>query len=208
MCSVVPNVLTKCTKFRSRRWRRRIIFTPAKCVCIHCAGIFKQSMGARNRVGIGLSYRPARLHSLADLFPLIDSLKIRAVASQWSSSNRFLRYVLRTCEALESFESTWSFDPSRIFDPTGDLCRAGNSRVYHFRSPLNISSLINPEGPGKFRVSVGLWTSQRFKSAMFSPSPLWELYTCTEPVFVNLLRSQVWRDGTTNLFDVLARQAT
>ncbi len=26
------------------------------------AGIFKQSMGARNRVGIGLSYRPARLH--------------------------------------------------------------------------------------------------------------------------------------------------
>ncbi len=27
------------------------------------AGIFKQSMRARNRVGIGLSYRPARLHS-------------------------------------------------------------------------------------------------------------------------------------------------
>jgi hypothetical protein len=33
------------------------------------AGIFNQSMGARNRVGIGLSYRPARLHSLADLVP-------------------------------------------------------------------------------------------------------------------------------------------
>jgi hypothetical protein len=29
-----------------------------------CAGIFKQYMGARNRVGIGLSYRPARLHRL------------------------------------------------------------------------------------------------------------------------------------------------
>jgi hypothetical protein len=28
-------------------------------------GIFKQSIGARNRVGIGLSYRPAMLHSLA-----------------------------------------------------------------------------------------------------------------------------------------------
>jgi hypothetical protein len=27
------------------------------------AGIFKQSMGARNRLGIGLWYRPARLHS-------------------------------------------------------------------------------------------------------------------------------------------------
>jgi hypothetical protein len=33
------------------------------------AGIFKQSMGARNRVGIRLSYRPARLHSLAEMVP-------------------------------------------------------------------------------------------------------------------------------------------
>ncbi len=31
------------------------------------AGIFKQSMGARNRVGKVLQYRPARLHSLAEL---------------------------------------------------------------------------------------------------------------------------------------------
>ncbi len=33
------------------------------------AGIFKQSMGARNRVGIGLSYQPARLHRLAESIP-------------------------------------------------------------------------------------------------------------------------------------------
>ncbi len=33
------------------------------------AGIFKKSMGARHRVGIGLSYRPARLHRLAELIP-------------------------------------------------------------------------------------------------------------------------------------------
>ncbi len=33
------------------------------------AGIFKQSMGSRNRVGIGLSYQPARLHKLAELIP-------------------------------------------------------------------------------------------------------------------------------------------
>jgi hypothetical protein len=42
-----------------------------KVPCLHTqyrAGIFKQSMGARNRVGIGLSYRPARLHRLAELF--------------------------------------------------------------------------------------------------------------------------------------------
>jgi hypothetical protein len=34
-----------------------------------CAGIFKQSIEARNQVGIGLSYRPARLHSLAEMVP-------------------------------------------------------------------------------------------------------------------------------------------
>ena len=41
-------------------------------------------MGARNRVGIGLSYRPARLHRLAELIPwnipgLHKRLKIRAL---------------------------------------------------------------------------------------------------------------------------------
>jgi hypothetical protein len=53
------------------------------------AGIFKQSVGVRNRVGIGLSYRSARLKRLAELIPclayslesilgLLKSLKIRA----------------------------------------------------------------------------------------------------------------------------------
>ncbi len=31
---------------------------------------FKKSMGARHRGGIGLSYRPARLHRLAEFIPL------------------------------------------------------------------------------------------------------------------------------------------
>ncbi len=34
-----------------------------------CAGVLKQSVGARNRIGTGLSYRPARLHRLAELIP-------------------------------------------------------------------------------------------------------------------------------------------
>ncbi len=34
------------------------------------AGILEQSMGAGNRVGIGLSYRPARLHRLAESIPM------------------------------------------------------------------------------------------------------------------------------------------
>ncbi len=33
------------------------------------AGIFKESMGARTQGGIGLSYRPAWRHRLAELIP-------------------------------------------------------------------------------------------------------------------------------------------
>jgi hypothetical protein len=33
------------------------------------AGIFKKSMGARHRGGIGFLYRPARLHRLAEFIP-------------------------------------------------------------------------------------------------------------------------------------------
>jgi hypothetical protein len=41
---------------------------------INSAGIFKQSMGARNRVGIGLLYRSARLHTAwQNLFLGIES---------------------------------------------------------------------------------------------------------------------------------------
>jgi hypothetical protein len=42
-------------------------------------GILEQSMGARNRVGIGLSYRPARLHRLAGSIPsnrFLGSIKV------------------------------------------------------------------------------------------------------------------------------------
>jgi hypothetical protein len=54
------------------------------------AEIFKQSMGARNRVGMGLSYRPARLHrlggthSLESLPGLHKRLKIRAQHTLWA----------------------------------------------------------------------------------------------------------------------------
>ncbi len=36
---------------------------------VHRAGIFKKSMGVRHRGGIGFSYRPARLHGLAEFIP-------------------------------------------------------------------------------------------------------------------------------------------
>jgi hypothetical protein len=43
------------------------------------AGIFKESVGARNRIGIGLSYLPARQHRLTELIPwnrFLGSLKV------------------------------------------------------------------------------------------------------------------------------------
>jgi hypothetical protein len=52
----------------------------------HSAGILEQSMGARNRVGIGLSHWPARLHRLAESIPgLLKSLKISALITCGSS---------------------------------------------------------------------------------------------------------------------------
>jgi hypothetical protein len=46
---------------------------------VACGGIFKQSIVARNKKGIGLSYWPARLHSLAELVlwnGFLGSLKV------------------------------------------------------------------------------------------------------------------------------------
>ncbi len=49
-----------------------------------CAGILEQSMGARNREGIGLSYRRASLHKLPESNPwnrLLCSLKVKNTVS-------------------------------------------------------------------------------------------------------------------------------
>ncbi len=63
-------------------WYEYILLIP-----LFRAGIFKHSMAARNRVQIGLSYRPARLHSLAKLIPgLLKRLKIRILDAFWSKS--------------------------------------------------------------------------------------------------------------------------
>jgi hypothetical protein len=45
-----------------------------------CAGILEQSLEARNRVEIGLPYRPAMLHRLAESIPwnrFLGSLKVK-----------------------------------------------------------------------------------------------------------------------------------
>jgi hypothetical protein len=43
-----------------------VVFFQNASTTLYCV---KQSIEARNRVGIGLSYRPARLHSLVELVP-------------------------------------------------------------------------------------------------------------------------------------------
>ncbi len=60
-------------------------------------GILEQSIGARNRVGIGLLYRPTRLHRLAEsILGFLKSLKIPSpeieqliVVLRWVYFSRF-----------------------------------------------------------------------------------------------------------------------
>ncbi len=69
--------------FETREGERSVLLAShARWGRLSCAGIFKQSMGARNRVGIGLSYLPDRLHSLAKLIPwnrFLDSSKVKQI---------------------------------------------------------------------------------------------------------------------------------
>jgi hypothetical protein len=53
------------------------------------AGIFKESMGARNRGGNGSSYRPAGLHRLAEFIPwnrFLGSINVSKYCCSWLST--------------------------------------------------------------------------------------------------------------------------
>ncbi len=71
------------------------------------AGIFKQPMGDRNRVEIWLLHRPARLHMLAELIflesisGLFKSLKIRAQQSTRAGKIDFLESILGLLKSLK-----------------------------------------------------------------------------------------------------------
>ncbi len=81
---IVPQLSKICHCYqRERDCRDRVILRMRTWKCVRqnnsligpnmlralWAGIFKKSMGARHRVGIWLSYRPARLHRLSELMP-------------------------------------------------------------------------------------------------------------------------------------------
>jgi hypothetical protein len=83
LCHLVLAFSTNLDVFKFRfllLWKRERREEKVDRSFLICGGIFKQSiMEARNRLGIGLSYRPARLHSLAELVPwnqFLGSLKV------------------------------------------------------------------------------------------------------------------------------------
>jgi hypothetical protein len=61
------------TTYKQNNYKKVSVITAETTVRLGSASraeIFKKSMGrARNRGGIGLSYRPARLHRLAEFIP-------------------------------------------------------------------------------------------------------------------------------------------
>jgi hypothetical protein len=72
------------------------------------AGILKQSMGTRNLVGIGLSYRPARLHRLAEFIPwnrFLGSINIFKYGLWWQSYHGTKPWLDEVCP----FPSTETF---------------------------------------------------------------------------------------------------
>jgi hypothetical protein len=72
---------------RADHGRRNTIGLPREgggrnVTAVPSAAILEQSMGARNRVGVRLSHRPARLHRLAESIPgVLKSLKISSLVS-------------------------------------------------------------------------------------------------------------------------------
>jgi hypothetical protein len=53
---------------------------------VACAGILNISIGPRNRVGIWLAYRPAKLHRLVEsISGLLKSLKISSLAGRYDN---------------------------------------------------------------------------------------------------------------------------
>ncbi len=65
------------------------------------ARIFKQSMGARNRVGRGLSYRLARLHVLADMSNwnrCLGSIKVLKFGLYFLEVDTLDNLLIHTCD--------------------------------------------------------------------------------------------------------------
>ncbi len=101
---------------------------------LFCTGILEHSMGARNRVGLGLSYQSARLHRLAESIPW----------NQFLGSFQDLKYRL------------WRVHGSWVFSKC--LCYASARKCYKIYSSLlfcprmALASLFAISGPKKVSI--------------------------------------------------------
>jgi hypothetical protein len=100
-------------------------------------------MGAKNQVGIGLSYRPTRLHSLAELVPwnrFLGSLKVKKIrALIWG------QFLGMYTEGFHSIVDTWL---AYIISSTS---RAEN-RTINFRTAV---STVPWKGTGSIQIEEG-----------------------------------------------------
>ncbi len=104
---------------------------------ISCAGVFKQSMGARTRVGIGLSYRPARLHSQwRNWFFGIDSWLLKSLKFGLISNSLFTSLV----HCLHSIYSLLLIHSSSLNYMIPNPLLTYQVNFLYFKSPLFISS--------------------------------------------------------------------
>jgi hypothetical protein len=82
-------------------------------------------MGARNRVGIGLSYRPARLHSLADLVPgnrFLGSLKFKNSGSRcYPYHKEFHSSDIHTSKSMDRYYGNRKADVARSISQLSTL---------------------------------------------------------------------------------------
>ncbi len=103
-----------------------------------CAGILKQYMGARNRVGVGLSHRSNRLNSLAELIPWNRFLGFLKVKKFGQTRDIFPAWIL-----ISGYDS-WSYLPwkSCIFKYVKSYCSA-----YFWRFCDNSLLVINRIAP-------------------------------------------------------------
>jgi hypothetical protein len=142
------------------------------------AGIFKQSMGARNQIGIGLSYRPARLHRLTELMP-------------W---NRSL-----ACLNIYEFRLWRAGTTNRVVVP---------APAPGWESIPGLLNRFTNTGSGFcwWWYTCVLWGEGMNEPHL--PSPFYNWARICKPFKEPRNQSPAWRPGTITLLDVLARQVT
>jgi hypothetical protein len=134
---------------------------------LNSAGILEQSMGARNRVAIGLSYPPTRLHRLVESIPgLLKSLKYRL-----------------SCFSLKCVTTTFAptFFLIVFFSQFLNVEQCLNFRtVYGCRVVLGLS--YRPTRPHTYAGGIDSWAPSKFKNtaSAFVPFVFFSLFLDVE----------------------------